>query len=92
MVRLRADAAGVELVRAADPSLEAAAGQHRIDSLDDDPAPDTAPARYADTKPFVRDVPPGDHGDARVVNPVEDPTWTRHDERASGTTGARRRG
>jgi rubrerythrin len=79
VVRLRADAAGVELVRAADRALEAAAGQHRIDSLDDDPAPDTAPAEYAETEPFVRDVPPGDHGDSRLVNPVEDPTWIRRD-------------
>jgi hypothetical protein len=64
-------------VRAADAELEEAAGDHRIESLDADPAPDTAPAAYEEMTPFERDVAPGDHGDLRLVNPVHDPTWPR---------------
>jgi rubrerythrin len=75
VVRLRMDAAGVELVRAADPAMEDAAGDHRVRSLDADPAPNTAPAGYADMRPAPREIRPGDHGDARLLNPVEDPTW-----------------
>ena len=77
VVRLRADAAGVDLVRAADPALEAEAGAHRVASLDANPAPNTAPATYEETTPFERDVPPGDHGDVRLVNPVEEPSITK---------------
>ncbi|HYE94309.1 MAG TPA: hypothetical protein VEA38_24970, partial [Terriglobales bacterium] len=73
VVRLRADAAGVELVRAEDPTLELGAGAHRIASLDANPADNTAPETYEETEPFVRDAAPGDHGDIRLVNPVEDP-------------------
>lgn len=87
VVRLRMDAAGVELVRAEDCELEEAAGAHRIASLDANPAPDTAPAEYEDLEPFTRDVTPGDHGDVRLVNPVEDPTWPR----ATTEDGASRR-
>ncbi|MBM4442592.1 MAG: hypothetical protein FJ027_19415 [Candidatus Rokubacteria bacterium] len=76
VVRLRADAAGVELVRAEDPTLELGAGAHRIASLDANPADNTAPETYEETEPFVRDVPPGDHGDIRLVNPIEDPAGT----------------
>jgi rubrerythrin len=77
VVRARMDAAGVELVRAADPALEEAAGPHRVASLDGTPADNTAPARYDESQPFIRDVVPGDHGDDRLVNPVHDPTWPR---------------
>lgn len=77
VVRLRMDAAGVDLVRAADPEMEEAAGEHRIASLDADPSPDTAPATYEEMTPFERNVPPGDDGDVRLVNPVLDPTWPR---------------
>jgi hypothetical protein len=73
------DAAGVDLVRAADPELEEAAGEHRSESLDENPAPNTAPAEYAEMETFERDAAPGDHGDVRLVNPVEDPTWSRGD-------------
>jgi hypothetical protein len=90
VVRLRMDAAGVELVRAAEPEMEEAAGDHRIESLDTDPSPDTAPASYEEMTPFERDVPPGDHGDIRLVNPVEDPTWPRRD--AGATPKPRRTG
>jgi hypothetical protein len=79
VLRLRMDAAGVELVRAEDPELEQAAGEHRVANLDADPAANTAPAAYDETTPFVRDVPPGDHGDTRLLNPVEDPTAARAD-------------
>jgi hypothetical protein len=76
VVRLRMDAAGVELVRAADPELEQAAGRHRVASLDKNPAANTAPDRYQAIKPFPREVPPGDHGDVRLVNPVEEAETT----------------
>ena len=79
VVRLRMDAAGVELVRAADPELEEAAGEHRIDSLDDNPAANTAPAEYGEMSVFEREAAPGDHGDVRLVNPVEDPAWPRRE-------------
>jgi hypothetical protein len=72
VVRLRQDAAGVELVRAADPLLERGAGAHRTSSLDENPAPNTAPERYEGLTPFIREVGPGDHGDVRLVNPVEE--------------------
>jgi hypothetical protein len=75
-VRLRMDAAGVELVRAADPELEQNAGTHRTTMLDENPAPNTAPASYDAMAPFVRDISPGDHGDVRLVNPVEEPAET----------------
>jgi hypothetical protein len=77
VVRLRMDAAGVELVRAADSALEEAAGEHRTDSLDQHPAPNTAPADYAELEAFERDAEPGDRGDSRLVNPVDDSTWCR---------------
>jgi hypothetical protein len=80
VVRLRMDAAGVELVRAADPALEEAAGQHRVRSLDPEPAPNTAAAEYEALEPWEREVEPGDHADVRLVNPVEDPTWPRAGE------------
>jgi hypothetical protein len=76
VVRLRMDAAGVELVRAADPELERGAGTHRTTTLDKNPAPNTAPAGYDAMTPFVREVEPGDHGDVRLVNPVEEPPAT----------------
>jgi hypothetical protein len=74
------EAAGVELVRAVDPALEEAAGGHRLASLDAEPAPNTAPAEYAELEAFDRDVEPGDHDQARLVNPVEDPTWPQAGE------------
>jgi hypothetical protein len=77
VVRLRMEAAGVELVRARDPELEEQAGRHRVASLDPEPAPNTVPAEYVGLEPFERAVEPGDHGDARLVNPVEDPAWPR---------------
>ena len=73
VVRLRMDAAGVELVRAADPELEQGAGAHRTSTLDENPAANTAPDRYEGLTPFVREVVPGDHGDVRLLNPVEEP-------------------
>jgi rubrerythrin len=73
VVRLRSDAAGVDLVRAEDPGLELEAGAHRVASLDPNPADNTAPESYEETEPFVREVVPGDHGDIRLLNPVEDP-------------------
>lgn len=90
VVRLRMDAAGVDLVRAADAELEEESGDHRIDSLDADPSPDTAPAGYGEMTPFEREVPPGDHGDVRLVNPVFDPTWPRAE--AGSAPKARRSG
>jgi rubrerythrin len=83
VVRLRMDAAGVELVRAADPALEEAAGEHRIASLDPEPASNTAPADYAGMEAVERPVEPGDHGDTRLVNPVEDPTWPKAGQSAA---------
>jgi hypothetical protein len=73
VLRMRMDAAGVELVRAEDPELEQNAGSHRGATLDDSPAANTAPESYEEMQPFVREVVPGDHGDIRLVNPVEDP-------------------
>jgi hypothetical protein len=87
VVRLRADAAGVDLVRAEDADLEAEAGAHRIASLDANPAPNTAPESYDETEPFDRDVAPGDRGDVRLVNPVDEPPAT-----ADAGTRAPRRG
>ena len=72
VVRMRMDAAGVDLVRAEDPNLELGAGAHRIASLDANPAPNTAPEHYEEMEAFVRDAAPGDHGEVRLVNPVED--------------------
>jgi hypothetical protein len=40
--------------------------------------------------PFEREVPPGDHGDVRLVNPVFDPTWPRAE--AGSAPKARRSG
>jgi hypothetical protein len=80
VLRLRMDAAGVELVRAADPALEEGAGEHRVASLDPEPAPNTAPAVYAELEVFEREVEPGEHDHTRLVNPVEDPTWPRAGE------------
>ena len=80
VIRLRMDAAGVELVRAVDPALEEGAGAHRIASLDPDPAPNTAPASYAEMEAFEREVEPGEHAPVRLVNPVEDATWPRATE------------
>ena len=77
VVRLRMEAAGVDLVRAADPAREEAAGEHRVTSLDPEPAANTAPAEYTELTPVEREAAPGDHDDARLVNPVEDPTWPR---------------
>jgi hypothetical protein len=92
VVRLRMDAAGVELVRAADSALEEAAGEHRIESLDPEPAPNTAPAEYEEMETFEREVSPGDRDDTRLVNPVEDPTWPRaQTAEASGRKPARKR-
>jgi hypothetical protein len=76
VVRLRMDAAGAELVRAADRELEEGAGEHRTTTLDENPAPNTAPATSGALTPFVRPVEPGDHGDVRLVNPVEEPPAT----------------
>ena len=93
-VRLRMDAAGVELVRAEDPELEQNAGRHRVETLDENPAANTAAESYVEMKPFVREVAPGDHGDIRLVNPVEDPTSTRNGEARKGSSrsGGRRGG
>ena len=77
VVRLRMDAAGVELVRAADPELEQEAGEHRTATLDENPAANTAPASYEAMTPVVRPVEPGDHGDIRLVNPVEEAPATQ---------------
>jgi hypothetical protein len=85
VVRLRAEAAGVELVRAEDPNLELGAGAHRIASLDPHPAPNTAPESYEETEAFVRDVGPGDHGDIRLVNPVDEMS----EDRGEGSSKAR---
>jgi hypothetical protein len=76
VVRLRADAVGVDLVRAADATLEAESGEHRVASLDASPAPNSAPASYEEMRPFEREVPPGDHGDVRLLSPVEEPAVT----------------
>ena len=86
VIRLRADAAGVDLVRAEDAALEAEAGAHRVASLDANPAPNTAPESYAETEPFERDVAPGDRGDVRLVNPVEEAPVTAD----AGTKAAKR--
>jgi rubrerythrin len=77
VVRLRMEAAGVDLVRAADLELAESAGEHRVGSLDRAPAPNTAPSDYTEVTPAEREVAPGDHEDGRLVNPVEDPTWPR---------------
>ena len=91
VVRLRMEAAGVELVRAADPDLEQAAGEHRVASLDPGPAANTAPADYAELTPNERDVEPGDHEDVRLVNPVEDPTWPRASDTGAESRRSRER-
>jgi hypothetical protein len=92
VVRLRMDAAGVELVRAADPALEEAAGEHRIASLDpEQPASNTAPADYAGMEAVARPVEPGDHGGTRLVNPVEDPTWPKAGQSAAPARKGKRR-
>jgi hypothetical protein len=70
----------VELVRAVDPALEEGAGEHRLASLDPEPAANTAPADYAGLEAFERDVEPGEHDQVRLVNPVEDPTWPQATE------------
>jgi hypothetical protein len=94
VVRLRMEAAGVELVRAQDTELEAAAGEHRVSSLDPDPAANTAPASYTELEPVERDAEPGDRaGEPRLVNPVDDPTWPGAAEtpaRKSGRKGKER--
>ncbi|HEY7454254.1 MAG TPA: hypothetical protein VH683_06790, partial [Thermoleophilaceae bacterium] len=87
VLRLRMDAAGVELVRAADPALEQGAGEHRVANLDPDPAPNTAPADYAELSVFERDVEPGERNDERLVNPVHDPTWCLADQTTGATRG-----
>jgi hypothetical protein len=90
VVRLRADAAGVDLVRAADPTLEVESGAHRVAALDAHPAPNTAPATYEETQPFERDVAPGDHGDVRLLNPVEEPgTKAPNPKRSKARSGRR---
>jgi rubrerythrin len=85
VVRLRMEAAGVDLVRAADMTLAEGAGEHRIASLDPNPAENTAPAEYVGMTPVPRDVAPGDEGDLRLVNPVEDATWCRAGSDSSGS-------
>lgn len=80
VVRLRMEAAGVELVRAQDPQLEAGAGRHRVESLDPQPAANTAPAAYDALEPVERDVEPGEHGHGRLLDPADDPTWPRAGE------------
>ena len=78
VVRLRMEAAGVELLRAEDPALEEAAGEHRVAALDANPADNSAPALYEEMEPVPRPVDPGERGDVlRLVNPVEDATWPR---------------
>jgi hypothetical protein len=91
VVRLRMEAAGAELVRAADTGLEEAAGEHRVEALDENPAANTAPADYAEMETFDREAQPGDHGDTRLVNPVEDPTWSRGADAHEGGKPARKR-
>jgi len=93
VVRLRMDAAGTDLVRAADPELEQAAGEHRTSTLDEGPAANTAPASYEAMQPFIRAVEPGDHGDVRILNPVDESSAATDGDRKA-TTGrrAKRRG
>ena len=94
VVRLRMEAAGVELVRAEDADLEAAAGEHRVASLDPDPAANTAPVTYTELEPIERAVEPGERGEGeeRLANPVEDPTWpgAASPSRRSGRKGKER--
>jgi hypothetical protein len=79
VIRLRMDAAGIDLLRAADPTLAEEAGAHRVRTLDAEKAPNTAPARYEEMTPFPRNVEPGteSQSDLRLIDPVEDPTWCR---------------
>ncbi len=79
VIRLRMDAAGIDLLRAEDPTLAEEAGAHRVRTLDAEKAPNTAPARYEEMTPFPRNVEPGteSQSDLRLIDPVEDPTWGR---------------
>ena len=72
VVRARMDAAGVELVRHEDPAMEERVGEFRTRTLDAEPAANTAPERYERLTPVPRAVAPGDHGDNRLLNPVEE--------------------
>ena len=72
VVRARMDAAGIDLVRHEDAAMEERAGEIRTRTLDAEPAANTAPERYEQLTPVPRDVAPGDHGDNRLLNPVED--------------------
>ena len=101
VVRLRMEAAGIELVRVANEALELEAAAHRVASLDEGPAVNTAPETPAEVQPFVRPVPLGDHGDVRLVNPAEEDTSGESGEpsdgaprkaRASRAPGRTRRG
>jgi len=67
VVRLRMDAAGVDLVRAHDPKMLARAAEFRTRPLDREAAPNPSPRRYEDLQPFARTVKPGDQGDTRLL-------------------------
>jgi rubrerythrin len=67
VVRLRMEAAGVELLRAHDPRTLTQAAAIRTNALDAEQAPNTAPARYEEAHPFTRPVKPGDQGDTRLL-------------------------
>jgi rubrerythrin len=71
VVRMRMDAAGVELVRAKDADLLARAGEFRTKPLDPGPVANTAPVRYEDLKPFPREARPGDAGVNRLLTQEE---------------------
>jgi hypothetical protein len=77
VVNLRMTAAGGELVRAADESLAARAGELRTHTLDGEDAPNTAPGRYDGWKPET-------DGDSEVerLGELAEP---------ADTTGARRK-
>ena len=69
VVTLRMAAAGAELVRAADESLAARAGQLRTETLDGEDAPNTAPERYEGWTPETE-------GDAEVERLANRPPST----------------
>jgi len=69
VVRLRMDAAGVDLVRAHDPEMLRQAAELRVKPLDAEKAANTAPLRYQEMKPFAREVAPGDAGERLLPDP-----------------------
>ncbi|MGH7326282.1 MAG: hypothetical protein ACREJ9_16770 [Candidatus Rokuibacteriota bacterium] len=73
VVRLRMDAAGVDLLRAHDRNLINRAAELRMAALDAERAPNTAPARYEELAPFGRQTVPGDTGDSRLLPAAKRP-------------------